>query len=302
MAEPVTIEQAAHFLGQRYGGRVDGLEELGGGDWSRAFGFRLGGSQLVVRFGQYREDYLRDQEAMSYAGPDLPVPRVLEIGDALGGAYAISERHAGRFLESLDEAGWQRVLPAVLRLLDALRAIPVRQRTSSSAGWRAELLDGLVDHPGGRVSGWRATLAQSPELDELFRTGERALACLLGACPEEYHMLHQDLLNRNVLVAPGETSLEAVYDWGCRTDGDFIYEVAWFTFWAPWHPGLAAVDLRREVLDHYREIDLEVPDFDERLRCYEIHIGLVHLAYCTFARRLEDLQDVATRTRQLLDS
>lgn len=298
VTSPVSIDQAAAFLRHRYDGRAEDFEVLGGGDWSRAFGFWVDGRALVARFGQHRDDYLRDSEAMAFSSPDLPVPRVLEIGDGLGGVYAISERHFGDFLETLDEAAWRRVLPAVLRALDVLRDLPAPR----GVGWRDQLLDGLVDHPGGRVSGWRATLARSEELDSLYRRGEQAVASLLGACPEDPHVLHQDLLNRNVLVAKDSSRLEAVFDWGCQTEGDFLYEVAWFTFWAPWHPGLAAIDLRREVLRHYEKIDLAVPDFEERLRCYEVHIGLIHLAYCAFVRRRDELDQVAARTREILES
>lgn len=300
MRAPVSLEEAAAFLRHRYDGQAHKVEPLGGGDWSRAFGFRAGGRDLVARFGQHRADYLADQDAMAFSSSDLPVPRVLEIGEALGGFYAISERHFGRFLETLDQDGWRRVLPAVLRALDALRAIPVDRRTEGGEGWRAQLLDGLVDHPGRRVSGWRATLATSDELDSLYRAGERAVASLLGACPEIRHVLHQDLLNRNVLVTEDASRLAAVFDWGCRTDGDFLYEVAWFTFWAPWHPGLAAIDFGNAALGHYQELGLAVPHFEERLRCYEIHIGLIHLAYCAFVGRSGELGEVAARTREFL--
>ena len=45
-----------------------------------------------------------DRVAMAYSNPELPVPAVLEIGDAFGESYAISERHYGVFLEDLDPA------------------------------------------------------------------------------------------------------------------------------------------------------------------------------------------------------
>ena len=86
--------------------------------------------------------------------------------------------------------------------------------------------------------------------------------------------------------------------------GDFLYEAAWFTFWAPWHPGLAAIDFRTVIRGHYRATGVEVPRFGERLRCYELHIGLTHLAYCAFAGREweDDLWAVARRTRGILGS
>ena len=49
-------------------------------------------------------------------------------------------------------------------------------------------------------------------------------------------------------MAADGSRLTAVFDWGCYALGDFLYEVAWFTFWAPWHAGLAAIDFRSAVL------------------------------------------------------
>jgi aminoglycoside phosphotransferase (APT) family kinase protein len=311
MRQPVGLGEAAGFLAARYAGQARDVAELGGGDWSRAFSFRLDGRDLVARFGHHGEDFARDQQAMTLCGPDLPVPRVLETGRALGGAYAISERHFGVFLETLDAARWRRLLPALLRALDALRDAPALEASERAgaggpaqpASWREQLKAELEDRPGQRVSGWRAVLARSAELDSLFTAGERALGRLLDACPEIRHVLHRDLLNRNVLVAGDGSRLTAVFDWGCYSLGDFLYEVAWFTFWAPWHAGLAAIDFRPAILGHYRDGGLQVPRLDERLRCYELHVGLTHLAYCTFTGDPgHHLPSIARRTREILGS
>ncbi len=150
------------------------------------------------------------------------------------------------------------------------------------------------------MSGWTAILARQPGLSELFGTARHSFSGLLDACPEIRHVLHGDLLNRNVLVAPDASRLTAVFDWACLAYGDFLYEAAWFTFWAPWHAGLAALDFRSVIRAHYDATGVGVPRFAERLRCYELHIGLTHLAYCAFAGRDADLLAVARRTRELL--
>lgn len=297
----VGIDDAAAFLAQRFApAPIEDVEPLGGGAWSRAYGFTVDGRALVVRFGRWREDYEADERAMAWAGPDLPVPRVLEVGDAFGGAYALSERHHGRFLEDLDATSLERLLPSLVALFDALRALPAPPREVGQPTWREFLVDSLEDIPGGRVSGWRARLAADPDLDELWRDGDAALRRLLPACPELRHVLHLDLLHGNVLVGADGRRLEAVYDWGCTTVGDFAYELAWFSFWSPAHPGLAAIDVAGAAVEHLRGTDADLDRIDERLRAYEIHIGLTHLAYHAFSGEDEALQWVAARLRPLV--
>lgn len=301
-------EAASRFLAERFGSGVRDVAPLGAGDWSRAFSFRRDGRELVVRFGQHVEDFEKERKAMAFARPELPVPEVLEIGEALEGYYVVSERRFGVFLEALDAEGWRRAMPALLRALDALREVEPPGRGVHWAAaedveplsWRGWLLESLEDRPGERVSGWRAELAKAPEMEEVFTAGERVLRSLLPACPEVRHGVHRDLLNRNALVAEDGSRLEAVFDWGCSLAGDFLYEVAWFTFWAPWYPALAALDFRQRVLEHYQAIGLEVPRFEERRAAYELQIGLEHIAYCTYSGREADRRDVARRTMEVL--
>ena len=303
-----TLDEAAAFLAGRFGAGVTEVAELGGGDWSRAFAFRLESRDLVARFGLHLEDYMKDQMAMAFAGPDLPVPAVIEIGEALGGYFAISERHFGGFLEDLDASGWRKLMPALLRALDAMRQLQTPggdavDWTGGDAdpggGWRGWLVASLQDDGAGRTGGWRTRL--TPEAAEVFAAGEEAMASLLRFCPELRHVIHRDLLNRNVLVSSDASRLEAVFDWGCSLAGDFVYEVAWFTFWSFWYPALAAVDFGRLVQDHYRSIGLAVENFDQRLRCYEIQIGLEHIAYATFSNRDDYLRGITRATAAILE-
>src|SRR5207302_3963077 len=126
---------------------------------------------FIVRFSQLDEDFLKDQRAMGYASTNLPVPRILEIGEAFGGFYAISERAFGEILEERDEASMRRVLPSLLAMLDAAREVDL----SSAEGfggwrgdgrgphpsWRAALLGVALDTPALRTHGWRTRLAAS---------------------------------------------------------------------------------------------------------------------------------------------
>jgi aminoglycoside phosphotransferase (APT) family kinase protein len=304
----IDISMATSFLVAHYGGAALDVILLGEGAWSRAFGFRANGHDLVARFGAYREDFEKDQYAFKFAGPDLPVPMVIEVGQAFDGAFAISERCFGSFLELLDFEPLCRLLPSLLRLFDAMREFPVDQAVSvrwppnprQHLTWHEWLASSVVDEGNPRVGGWRGDLAKIVELDELFDRGVDVLHSLVEYCPSELHLIHGDLLNRNVLVNDDALRLEAVFDWGCSMYGDFLYDIAWFTFWAPWYPGVAALDVRTLVQTHFREIELDVPNFTKRLACYELQIGLTHLAYNTLIKSPDARLEVAQRTEQVL--
>ena len=262
------LDEVETFLAASHGRAVSHLALLHGGFWSAAFGYRLDGRELVARFGDVREGFEMDRMAMAFSGPDLPVPDVLEVGDAFGGAYAISVRHHGRFLESVRPGEATAAGRALDRTLGALRAVPAgpdaptawypAEGPGEESTWRRWLTDGLVDDPRRRVSGWREVLAADADLDRLFRACEGRIGEFLDACPERRDIVHGDLLNRNVLVAEDTSRVTAVFSWKCSVRGDFLYDVAWCTFWEPWHPGIAAVDLwnrtLRSVADRTRHV------------------------------------------------
>lgn len=281
----VTAESASLFIGERFGSDASTtVKPLRGGDWSRAYSFSTDGRDLVVRFGKYRDDYEADASAVGYAAPGLVVPQVLEIGDAFGAYFAISEMFHGTFLEELGTDDMIRTLPALFVALDSLRAATPPDSLGPQ-NWTSWLTDSLTDVPGQRGSGWRTTLAKSPPTERLFDRGVLRLKQLADDCPQLRHVIHGDLLNRNVLVDTSTHQLAAVFDWGCTKAGDFLYEIAWFTFWGPWHDGLKPIDFGPRARSHYESIGLDVPNFDERIQAYELQIALEHIAYNAFTGR-----------------
>ncbi|MEN3342836.1 MAG: hygromycin-B 4-O-kinase [Actinomycetota bacterium] len=304
--DPALVEA---FLRERCSGPVRDVAPVGRGDWSVAYAFRSDGADHVARFGAWLEDFEKDRVAAAYASAELPVPQVLEVGEALGGYYAISERAYGTFLEALDERRMRAILPAFFAALDAARRTDLSGTTgygqwdatgaAPHASWQEALLAVGEDEPSSRTHGWRERLASSPLGDGPL---EEALACLrelAPGCPDERHLTHNDLLNRNVLVADGR--LQAVFDWGNSTHGDFVYELAQFTFWAPWHPAWRGVDLADEAQRHYERIGLDVPGFEQRLRAYEIRIALDGCTYNAFRERWDELEATTRRLRPAVE-
>jgi hygromycin-B 4-O-kinase len=301
---PPERDEAAAFVA------ANSVEPVGHGEWSRAFFFTRAGRELVVRFSATKDDFLKDQRVARLADKLLPVSRLLEIGHAFGGYFAISERAFGGFLEEGDLGGMQRVLPSLFATLDAIRQVDLRgtegfglwrgsDGRAPHATWRQTLLSMATEPPSTRLFGWRAALARVPAAQQAFELGYAELLRLLDACPNERYLVHSDLLNFNVLVQ-GER-ISAVMDWGSALFGDFVWDLAWFTFWQPWYTAWSTLDIRRAAVEHYAAIGLEVPNFDARLRCYELAIGLDGLAYQAYAAKSADnLAWTAARLRHLL--
>ncbi|HEX3812328.1 MAG TPA: phosphotransferase [Mycobacteriales bacterium] len=309
MPEKLPQSQAQQFVRDRYGDRAGALTLVGAGEWSQAYAFTLDGRELVVRFGGYVADFRKDRLMAGYSSAGLPIPRVVELGEAPGGFFVVAQRAHGQFLDDLDAAGFRAALPALLSALDSARDIDVSgttgyggwqpDRTAPHQSWADTLLHGFQDQPGSRTHGWRARLEDSPTGAGPFDQGLAAMRSLVRSCPDGRQIIHGDLLNRNVLVDGGRVS--AVLDWGNSMYGDGLYDLAWLLFWQPWYPAWHEVDLHGIIDEHLEARPAaERAGLDERLRCYQVHIGLDSQTYNAFTGRWDNLAQVTEQTLALL--
>jgi hygromycin-B 4-O-kinase len=283
--------------------------EAGAGSWSIAYGFDdADGSSWVIRFGRQRDDFERDRLAAAFASPRLPIPQVAEVGEALGGFYAISQRVAGDFLDELGGDAMCAVLPSVFQAFDAMRSADVTDTTgfgswdatgnATHASWAEALLAAGSDPPSSRTHGWRAKLASSPLGCEPFDHALAELRALVPRLQVDRNLIHSDLLYRNAFVQDGRIS--GIIDWGCAMYGDFLYDPAWFWFWMPWYRAWDGITFKAELLGHHREIGLEVPGLDDRLRACALSIGLASQAYQAFIGDWDNLEWSTRRTLELV--
>ena len=310
-AEQLSREEVVAFLGGQPGTPED-LEALSGGAWSSAWAYRAGGEELVVRFGPEVSWYEADRMAMAFCGPDLPVPQVREVGTTPSGrAYAISVRHHGRFLEDTPVQQAGAITPTLTRLLVALYRVPAdpaapvfwHQPGAPAASWQQFLLAGLVDDPGKLVHGWSSALAGDRKLAALSAAATERVRALVEACPERRDLVHGDLLHGNVLVSLDALRVEAVLSWKCSVRGDFLFDAAWCSFWAPFHPGIAAADPFCGLLwaPCVRAEPGALSDAAARHHCYELHIGFTHLGWNVWTGDQANLAATARRLAEVLE-
>lgn len=304
------LEQATSYLSDRFENVCDVAPVLAGA-WSTPYFFTAdidgAATGLVARFGPHVDDFVKDVLASGWSAPALPTPRAHALFAVEDGYGVVTERHSGTFLEALDPAGWSRALPQLFAAIDALRQVPLQTRLPSDVAvgdgvdtrldaaqiglgisWHDWLSD-LSDEPDQRGGGWSRPLAESPTGDRSFHEGLELLATLSDGLEPPRSFVHCDLLNRNVTVADDGGALRAVFDWGCLFSGDYVYDIAWLEFWAPWHAGMARLDVREAARAHFEPTDPAIDAFDERMRVCAIHIGLCHLAYNAFVGNLDEI-------------
>ena len=294
------------FLHGRFGPGAQ-ITVMRPGEWSAVYSARIGDDDLVARFSAFEEDFEKDAYAARYGSAALPIPAIIDRGRAGEGFYALARRMPGEHIDALDDAGMRRVLPSLFGALDAMRAVDL-SGASGFGGWRAdgatmhrtwhdELL-GVASGPATRGSpGWRALLQDSPTAVATFEEGFARLQELVAFCPEERHLVHEDLLNRNVLAADGR--ITAVLDWGSSIYGDFVYDLAKLVFYEPWYPQWRNIDFAAEAQAHFDSIGLDVPHFAERLRCYCLREGISGMAYSAFRQRWEQIDLKARRVLEI---
>jgi aminoglycoside phosphotransferase (APT) family kinase protein len=288
-APSLSNEAVLEFLSACWGD-VEGLERLGGGFWSAAYGFRSGGRDLVARFGSDQSWFEADRSAMDFARAGLPVPEVLDVGFGLGGSYAISVRHYGSYLELARPERSEQTRSLLIRLFEALYRVPKEpdlpvgwhwQPPQPEVSWQDWLLGGLLHDADRDIDRWRARLAADPDLDGLFRAAESRIKALVSSCPERRDLVHSDLLHGNVLIADDPPTVTAVFSWKCSVRGDFIYDVAWCSFWGGVHPGIAAADPWTAMFAS-ELIGADPAALDgaaQRHHCYELQIGVAQLGW-----------------------
>jgi len=297
---------AREFLRARFGpeARVSAMRP---GDWSAVYAVHVAGTDLAARFSAYDEDFEKDDHMSRYASAALPIPRVIEWGPCDSGFYAIAERVPGEHIDALNEAQVRRVLPSLLAALDALRGIDLSS-ASGFGGWRA---DGTTAYPTWRAFLLSVATAQStrgglnareqlrgsPSALSVFDKGFEQMRALVDHCPEDRHLVHDDLMNRNVLVDDGRVC--AVLDWGSSLYGDFLYDIAKLVFYRPWRPEWGAIDLAGAAKAHHDAIGLVVPHFAERLTCYCLRIGIADMSYSAYRERWDQVESKARRVLEI---
>jgi len=277
----LTVEQISGFQPKYSQSQITDISALSGGEWSQAFAFRQGDKDYVLRLSESQDDFLIDRFANQFSSDGLPIPKIVELGAAFDGYYAVSERAHGIMIDDLDKDSMKRIIPSLFATLDAIREADISATkdfgmldvngNGTAKSWKQFLLDVSADVPNRKIHGWRAGLKTSPLGDGPFNQAYAKLVELVHDVPEVRFLIHNDLTHFNVLT--NNDKITAVFDWANATYGDFLYDLANLTFWGPLYEPIKGIDWATEAKSHYQKIGLEIPAFEKRLQCCMIRTG-----------------------------
>ncbi|MBD1847700.1 phosphotransferase [Cyanobacteria bacterium FACHB-63] len=300
----ITTALVAHFLQSQFDGSVSDVSLIGSGMFSQAFSFTLDRQSFIIRLNACQEDFQKDAFAyQQFTSSKLPISRVIQSGRFNELYYfAITERCIGVTLNDMEPQEIEQVLP---KLFDTLLAIHTLD-SSDYPGW------GLTDASGqGRFASWQSYLLSfynqkfpftwKQLIQDTFMEQEiydKALAIILKDlefCSSGKYWVHGDFGFGNVIS--DRQQITGVLDWAELLLGDYVYDIAYLEFWSE--------DIcYKQQWQHWakdKEIDLSLCYFEERLRCYMLHIGLKGLAIAAIRNDPEDYVQVRARIQKILD-
>jgi hygromycin-B 4-O-kinase len=265
---------------------VSDVVPVEGGAVARTFAFRAGKQEYIIRFNLDRmlganfpkEAYLWQK----LASTPIPMPPVLQVGRLGDLHYAITRKMPGVTLMHLTSAEMDAVVPQIMETLDTIHHVDVGEThgygvfdahgRGMGPSWRAFLLliayeERADDYYGAWHHLFNETFLEREVFDHIYGRMQQ----LLAYCPEERHLVHGSLSLANLLADRGQ--LTAVLDWLDARYGDFVYDIAFLDFWTP------ALHLRERFRTHYQERQILVPDYDERMLCYQCYVALVAMRF-----------------------
>ncbi len=283
------------FLKENFDALITHIEFISGGESSQAFSFQTEKGSFVIRINGSKGSFEKDEYAFKhFASEIIPIPEIIRIGQ-LDEKYffAISAKAEGKIIWELSEEEYQRIFPEFMAILDEIHKIDVSKYTgygkwnligvAKSASWKENILS-VNEYP---VKGdlFETSFLEKDVWKKIYAEIEK----LVPFCPEERWLVHGDYGHNNV-ISDGKR-ITGVLDWAESIYGDFVYDIAWLTFWN-------SKERAEQIRDYYSQRGIQ--NFTERLLCYELLIGLGSLSFYAYSQQEEKYDGTKIRIFDLL--
>jgi len=291
------------FLKDNFFKEVSNLEVITGGEGSQAYSFDVHDKGYIIRVNKHHTLGFRKDEYVfnHYASPSIPIPKILKIGKINSDLrFCISQRVKGKVLLSFTREELEILKDVILEVLDAIHATDISE-TKGYGKWDAEgkgeaeswkeyllTVDKYAKGEAGAPSLFETTFLEKDFWDSAYAR----LTELTAFCPEKRFLVHSDYGSNNVL-SDGK-KITGVIDWESSRYGDFIYDVAWLSFWS------RTLDFQNIYSEHLEKKKIKIENYNERMLCYKLYIGLSGMSFFAYSGQKEKYDKIKETLSNLL--
>lgn len=254
------------------------------------------GSTRAANFARERRLYER------YHAQRLPMPRIVSTGITENVHYCISERAPGKTLLSLLIQIIGDIIPQLAETFARLQQLNLDETTGygwvNSRGngdfgsWPSFLASFFAEEQTGFWSGWYRLFEEGILERDVFRTLYGRMMDYAQKAPPERYLVHGDFHLGNI-ISDG-SRITGIVDWEMAAYGDFVFDLATMHLWTP------QLQFPAQFRNYLADQGIQIPNFEERLRCGLLFKGLDGLRFFAKKRDRNAYSHVKSDLMQLL--
>ena len=183
------------------------------------------------------------------------------------------------------------LLPDLITTIDRIHSINLSNHTGYGLmdehgtgmlnSWK-ESLESLDNHK--IPYNWHYLLSLTFLEKDFFLSHKQQMLSLISACPEQKQLVHGDVGFGNTVW--NGTKITGILDWAESKIGDPLWDIAWLNFWSD------DIDYANEFYHFYKYQDQIPQNYEERLLCYSLHIGLTSLIIAAHNNKHEEYNNI----------
>ena len=266
------------FLKSNFAPNIQSLTTIKEGETSQAFSFFSERGEFVIRVHSKKHGFEKDKYAHDhFNSQNIPIPKTFQIGQLNDKFYySITEKAEGKIIDHFEKEEIRKFIPELINILDSIHAFNIGDTQfgdweidgkSSETSWKNYLLKLIEEFGPYENKTPENTLLESVVVQKILARYKQ----LINHCPNIRYLVHGDYGFSN-LLSNGK-KITGVIDWELSKYGDFLYDVAWLSFWE------TTIDYADIFFKHYQDKNVSVPNFHERILCYKLHFGLGALSF-----------------------
>jgi hygromycin-B 4-O-kinase len=293
------------FLKEDFSPDISNFETITGGEGSQAYSFRSNDREYIIRINKhYTLGFRKDEYAFkNYDSLQIPIPEIYKIGKIDNELrFCISQKVEGKILTSFSSEENIAFLPSFFEVLDSIHNTDISnykgfgkwdsEGQGGKESWKEHVL-GVDKYSKG--SDDTPSLFETTFLEKDFwDTTYAQLTKLISYCPEEPYLVHGDYGFNNVLS--DGIKITGVIDWENSMYGDFLFDVAWLSFWSK------KIDYEKLYLEHSVQKGMEIENYHERILCYKVSIGLGSMSFFAYSDQKEKYDGAKKAIMDLLEN